>query len=364
MLAEDQATEGPPAARRRAAPRRAACARRSASRHVDGAGVTVSVGVASLPGDGTHAPTSCSTPPTRRSRAAIEAGGDRVALRPRSRRSAEDELEDELLARPPRWTTDVRRVSTWLVGLALAVFVRGRWRSCRSRSPRSPASCRAGSRWPRRPGCPASACSRSPSRSARSSRRPAEPRCPRVVDGRPGFDAAAVSHLVDVRRVIAAARLLTWVLALVLAVGLALEVARRRTRPDRRCAARGRRLVRRPRGARARSRGLLDFDTFFSAFHGLFFAAGTWTFASDSLLIQTFPEPFWATAAAVWAALVLAGRRALCARRSGAAAALGSRSAPTNVAPRGLACGQGVTKGADSVDFRAEARSDRLRGDT
>jgi len=44
-----------------------------------------------------------------------------------------------------------------------------------------------------------------------------------------------------------------------------------------------------------------DFDSFFTAFHGLFFASGTWTFAYDSLLIQTFPEPFWASSGAAWA---------------------------------------------------------------
>jgi len=33
-----------------------------------------------------------------------------------------------------------------------------------------------------------------------------------------------------------------------------------------------------------------NFDAFFTAFHGLFFKAGTWTFDADSLLIETFPE--------------------------------------------------------------------------
>jgi uncharacterized membrane protein len=46
-----------------------------------------------------------------------------------------------------------------------------------------------------------------------------------------------------------------------------------------------------------------DFYTFFSAFHGLFFQAGTWTFPYDSLLIQLFPEPFWMVAGGVWAGL-------------------------------------------------------------
>jgi uncharacterized membrane protein len=62
--------------------------------------------------------------------------------------------------------------------------------------------------------------------------------------------------------------------------------------------------------------GLSNFDALFTAFHGLFFAEGTWTFAADSLLIRTFPEQFWATAAGVWAALILLGAvaLALCAR--------------------------------------------------
>ena len=43
---------------------------------------------------------------------------------------------------------------------------------------------------------------------------------------------------------------------------------------------------------------------FFSAFHGLFFAEGTWTFPSDSVLIRLFPESFWTMAGVTWAALV------------------------------------------------------------
>ena len=50
---------------------------------------------------------------------------------------------------------------------------------------------------------------------------------------------------------------------------------------------------------------VLDFDTFFSAFHGLFFEPGTWTFPSDSVLIRLFPEAFWIAAGASWATLVL-----------------------------------------------------------
>jgi integral membrane protein (TIGR01906 family) len=129
---------------------------------------------------------------------------------------------------------------------------------------------------------------------------------PTEVDGRAGFDASAISHLADVRRVISGARLVTWALALVLGLWLGLAVARGRLGYIARvmragaiwCAV----LI--ALGAIA---GLADFEALFSAFHGIFFAEGTWTFPSDSLLIQTFPESFWAAAAGVWAGLVLLG---------------------------------------------------------
>ena len=141
----------------------------------------------------------------------------------------------------------------------------------------------------------------------------AEPRdsmLPAEVDGRTGFDASAVSHLVDVRNVITAAFIFTWGLAIALAVWVWAKVGSGQLD----------RVVSALRAGAvwcavlvvlAALAGLLNFDALFSAFHGLFFAEGTWTFAADSLLIQTFPEQFWATAAAVWAAFVLLGAAAL-----------------------------------------------------
>ncbi len=139
---------------------------------------------------------------------------------------------------------------------------------------------------------------------------PEGPTLPAVVDGRPGFDESAVSHLDDVRRVISSARLVTWGLAIALALWLGVLIARRRL--DRVAAALS-------AGAVwcvvlvvvAALAGTLDFDALFSAFHGVFFAEGTWTFPSDSLLIQTFPEQFWAAAAAAWALIVVLGGVAL-----------------------------------------------------
>jgi integral membrane protein (TIGR01906 family) len=141
---------------------------------------------------------------------------------------------------------------------------------------------------------------------------PAESTLPEQVDGRPGFDVSAVSHLADVRRVITAAQYATWVLAILLGIWLGVALARGHQRHV------GHALL---AGAvwcaalifLAALAGTLNFDALFTAFHGLFFAAGTWMFASDSLLIQTFPEQFWATAAALWAGLILLGAVGLAA---------------------------------------------------
>jgi len=52
---------------------------------------------------------------------------------------------------------------------------------------------------------------------------------------------------------------------------------------------------------------VVDFDVFFTAFHGLFFEAGTWTFYATDTLIQLYPLPFWMNAVIVYGALVLLG---------------------------------------------------------
>ncbi len=40
----------------------------------------------------------------------------------------------------------------------------------------------------------------------------------------------------------------------------------------------------------------VGFDAFFTAFHGIFFAADTWLFDYSDTLIRLFPLPFWASA--------------------------------------------------------------------
>lgn len=126
---------------------------------------------------------------------------------------------------------------------------------------------------------------------------------PEVVAGRAGFDAAQVSHLEDVRRVLSAARTATLTFGLFAAALLAVAV-RRGGRMEA-----GRALI----AAAALTIGLplvaataavIDFDSFFAAFHSLFFRSGTWTFPSESLLIRLFPEPFWIGAGVAWAAVL------------------------------------------------------------
>ncbi|TLM77856.1 MAG: DUF1461 domain-containing protein [Actinobacteria bacterium] len=131
---------------------------------------------------------------------------------------------------------------------------------------------------------------------------------PETVDGHPGFDPAAASHLADVADVLEKARWVTGLLAGALMVWLAIAVFTRRTA----AVASALRL-----GAIVTAVGVMlggvvaatSFDAFFTAFHGLFFASGTWTFPYDSLLIRTFPEPFWTSAGIAWAvcSLLVAG---------------------------------------------------------
>lgn len=126
---------------------------------------------------------------------------------------------------------------------------------------------------------------------------------PALVDGRPGFDAGAVSHLDDVADVLAGARRAVIAIAVVLAAAAVLAWRRGHQRDVAAALiAGGVATVALPLLASAAA--LIDFPAFFAAFHSLFFADGTWTFAYDSLLIRTFPEPFWVASGLAWALLV------------------------------------------------------------
>lgn len=130
------------------------------------------------------------------------------------------------------------------------------------------------------------------------------PTLPTVIDGAPGFDESSVSHLEDVRDVVIGARWVTLIATLILGIAAAEALSRGE-------------LLGVSGGLRTAGwstvgvvflgalAGTVDFDTFFTAFHGVFFEAGTWSFPADALLIRVFPLPFWSAAALAWAVLSL-----------------------------------------------------------
>lgn len=111
------------------------------------------------------------------------------------------------------------------------------------------------------------------------------------IDGRqPVLDDAERSHMRDVGGVVRGL-LLADLLALLLAV---LTGRRLRGEPARR----GRAVLLAAAGIGAAAVLLgavfaLAFDAAFSAFHAIFFAAGSWQFGPDSNLLRFFPEPLW-----------------------------------------------------------------------
>jgi len=136
---------------------------------------------------------------------------------------------------------------------------------------------------------------------------PDAPMLPRTVDGRPGFDERQSSHLDDVRAVIVPATWLTWGL-LVGALGWLVLAVRSKgpTRDTLRSSAWFAGIAVLVMVPVAGLAGVADFDALFTRFHGLFFAAGTWQFYSTDLIIQLFPESFWAIAGAAWGLLAMA----------------------------------------------------------
>jgi len=137
------------------------------------------------------------------------------------------------------------------------------------------------------------------------------PALPAEVGGAPGFDAEAVSHLVDVRDVLIPSRTLALVATVLAAAWCAVRIRGRQGKRLVGSALRAAGWLLIGGGGLALIAGALDFDAFFAAFHSLFFAPGTWTFPADALLIRVFPLPFWISAGVLWAAFVLAAAVAL-----------------------------------------------------
>ncbi|MHA7269853.1 TIGR01906 family membrane protein [Arthrobacter sp. HLT1-20] len=110
-------------------------------------------------------------------------------------------------------------------------------------------------------------------------------------NGDPLFLAREVGHMADVKGVIVMAFLVGLVLAIVMAIGM-IYLAKRSFGGIRRALFAG------SIATLALIVGLGIFavtgwEAFFTEFHKIFFADGTWTFYTDDTLIRLFPSQFW-----------------------------------------------------------------------
>jgi integral membrane protein (TIGR01906 family) len=125
----------------------------------------------------------------------------------------------------------------------------------------------------------------------------------RLPDGTAAFSEREIRHMGDVRAVIAG-----FFAAWAIALGVLAAAVIRLRRSGR--AATVRRAARRGCAAALGLIGVLaivalvDFDAFVTAFHGVFFEAGSWRFSDGHTLPELYPDAFWAAAAAVMCALI------------------------------------------------------------
>ena len=118
-----------------------------------------------------------------------------------------------------------------------------------------------------------------------------------AADDCPMYQARALAHLVDAKRIVKTVFSLAFLLGLT-AGGLACLAYRS---PERRLAIRKGLIhgsfLTLVAVAVIAVLALTAWDFFFDRFHELFFAAGTWRFAFSDTLIRLFPERFWVDAA-------------------------------------------------------------------
>ena len=124
------------------------------------------------------------------------------------------------------------------------------------------------------------------------------------------FNAREIRHMEDVRWLFGRARVVFW-LALVVLLGGGAALVWWGNREGQ-----GRRLVTQPLVVAvlgtlslAGALGLyivINFGSFFTRFHRIFFQGDTWLFRQDDTLIRLFPTDFWFDAAAIIAGLTVA----------------------------------------------------------
>lgn len=140
----------------------------------------------------------------------------------------------------------------------------------------------------------------------------------KLPDGRAAFGPAEIRHMADVRALTTAA-LTAWAIALALGAAAGAWLHRRAgtaaVMRSLRLGALG------TLGAMAAVGlfALVAFDSFFAAFHGIFFEGDTWRFADDATLRRVYPDAFWGLASAAMALAVIlqAGTLALIVERLG-----------------------------------------------
>lgn len=129
-------------------------------------------------------------------------------------------------------------------------------------------------------------------------------------EGRPAFNERELQHMADVKRALWGllwAGVAAGVLVVGGTVGLAVRPATRAHAP---AALLGGSLLTAGLLVAVGGLMLLRWDTFFVAFHQVFFAEGTWTFPYSDTLIRLFPVRFWMDVGLVIVGL-LAGSTAL-----------------------------------------------------
>lgn len=125
--------------------------------------------------------------------------------------------------------------------------------------------------------------------------------------GMPLYTARELEHMADVK-VVTQAAFAALAVGLALTLPAALWLARRpETRPQLGRALRDGGLITIGLIAAIVVSALVAWDVFFTAFHNLFFAEGTWQFLYSDTLIRLFPEQFWFDSALLIGALTLAG---------------------------------------------------------
>jgi integral membrane protein (TIGR01906 family) len=124
-------------------------------------------------------------------------------------------------------------------------------------------------------------------------------------DGEPAFNERELEHMVDVKKALWGLLRTGAVAGLIVAGGTAALGARPTTRPRAAAALVGGSLL--LLGLLVTVGGLMVFQwqAFFTGFHELFFASGTWTFPYSDTLIRLFPIRFWMDVAAVIVGLLV-----------------------------------------------------------